>query len=209
MMSIANGNGYIFAGDSLLAWPAVPRSPAPRRPIRPGTGLDRRFPQPAPYGRPCTQIMTSSSSHAPAYGTAASGPVEQRGLPHPGAAHGMPKPGVQWDCLDIFAPLNQTGVAFTLEPTSLKYCGCCTLDTNTTLYAIDDERRLDMGCRCQLPAPATYALTRRRPLEQPPAASGCTRGSASPRLYPEPAPGHALGIHRLSCQEGPDPEEPG
>ena len=29
---------------------------------------------------------------------------------------------------------------FTLEPTSLKYCGCCTLDTNTTLYAIDDER---------------------------------------------------------------------
>ena len=34
----------------------------------------------------------------------------------------------------------QAGVNFTLEPTSLKYCGCCTLDTNTTLYAIDDER---------------------------------------------------------------------
>ena len=52
---------------------------------------------------------------------------------------GMPKPGISWDCLDIFAPLNTTGVMFTLEPTSLKYCGCCSLDTNTTLYAIDDE----------------------------------------------------------------------
>jgi hypothetical protein len=52
---------------------------------------------------------------------------------------GMPKPGIEWDCLDIFAPLNTTGVMFTLEPTSLKYCGCCSLDTNTTLYAIDDE----------------------------------------------------------------------
>jgi hypothetical protein len=52
---------------------------------------------------------------------------------------GMPKPGIAWDCLDIFAPLSQCSVFFTLEPTSLKYCGCCTLDTNTTLYAIDDE----------------------------------------------------------------------
>ena len=40
----------------------------------------------------------------------------------------------------MFAPLTTTGVMFTLEPTSLKYCGCCTLDTNTTLYAIDDNR---------------------------------------------------------------------
>ncbi len=53
---------------------------------------------------------------------------------------GMPKPGVQWDCLDVFAPLTTVGVMFTLEPSSLKYCGCCTLDTNTILYAIDDER---------------------------------------------------------------------
>ncbi|MFA5400629.1 MAG: hypothetical protein WC359_09335 [Dehalococcoidia bacterium] len=52
---------------------------------------------------------------------------------------GMPKPGITWDCLDIFAPITTAGVKFTLEPTSLKYCGCCTLDTNTTLYAIDDE----------------------------------------------------------------------
>ena len=52
---------------------------------------------------------------------------------------GIPKPGIGWDCLDIFSPLNTQGVMFTLEPTSLKYCGCCSLDTNTTLYAIDDE----------------------------------------------------------------------
>jgi hypothetical protein len=55
------------------------------------------------------------------------------------ARNGIPKPGVSWDCLDVFAPLCQANVIFTLEPTSLKYCGCCTLDTNTTLYAIDDE----------------------------------------------------------------------
>jgi hypothetical protein len=52
---------------------------------------------------------------------------------------GMPKPGILWDCLDIFTPIATAGVRFTLEPTSLKYCGCCTLDTNTTLYAIDNE----------------------------------------------------------------------
>jgi len=52
---------------------------------------------------------------------------------------GMPKPGIGWDCLDIFSPMTTAGVKFTLEPSSLKYCGCCTLDTNTTLYAIDDQ----------------------------------------------------------------------
>jgi hypothetical protein len=52
---------------------------------------------------------------------------------------GIPKPGITWDCLDIFAPITTSGVKFTLEPTSLKFCGCCTLDTNTTLYAIDDQ----------------------------------------------------------------------
>ncbi len=58
---------------------------------------------------------------------------------------GMPKPGISWDCLDIFTPLTTSGVSFTLEPSSLKYCGCCTLDTNTTLYAIDDERGAVIG----------------------------------------------------------------
>ncbi|MCX6005141.1 MAG: hypothetical protein NT082_05660, partial [Chloroflexi bacterium] len=58
---------------------------------------------------------------------------------------GIPKPGVWWDCLDIYSPMNQANVLFTLEPTSLKYCGCCTLDTNTTLYALDDERGVGDG----------------------------------------------------------------
>ena len=50
----------------------------------------------------------------------------------------MPKYGVPWDCLDVYTPATQGGVHFTLEPSSLKICGCCTMDTYTTLYAIDD-----------------------------------------------------------------------
>jgi hypothetical protein len=50
----------------------------------------------------------------------------------------MPKYGVPWDCLDTYTPRTQTGVRFTLEPSSLKACGCCTMDTYTTLFAIDD-----------------------------------------------------------------------
>jgi hypothetical protein len=52
---------------------------------------------------------------------------------------GLPKPGVEWSCLDIFAPFTTERIQFTLEPTSLKYSGCCSLNTNTTLYAIDDQ----------------------------------------------------------------------
>ncbi len=53
--------------------------------------------------------------------------------------NGMPKPGVYWDCLDVFQPPSTSGVRFTLEPSSLKACGCCSPNTNTTLYAIDNE----------------------------------------------------------------------
>jgi len=52
---------------------------------------------------------------------------------------GMPKPGIYWDCLDIYQPAAQTGVHFTLEPTSLKACGCCSPNTNTSLWAIDNQ----------------------------------------------------------------------
>jgi hypothetical protein len=51
----------------------------------------------------------------------------------------MPKYGIAWDCLDIYRPASQDNVLFTLEPSSLKYCGCCTLDTYTTLFAIDNR----------------------------------------------------------------------
>ena len=51
----------------------------------------------------------------------------------------MPKFGIPWDCLDIYTPASQDNVTFTLEPSSLKYCGCCTLDSYTTLFAIDNQ----------------------------------------------------------------------
>lgn len=57
---------------------------------------------------------------------------------------GIPKPGVYWDCLDIFMPPNQEGVHFTLEPASLKQCGCCSPNTNTVLWAIDNESGLNV-----------------------------------------------------------------
>ena len=59
--------------------------------------------------------------------------------------NGIPKPGVYWDCLDIFAPPSQNNVHFTLEPTSLKSCGCCSPNTNTTLYAIDNQSGLTLS----------------------------------------------------------------
>ncbi len=52
---------------------------------------------------------------------------------------GMPKPGIVWDALQTYTPAQIEGVWFTLEPSSLKECGSCSVDTNTTLYAIDNE----------------------------------------------------------------------
>jgi hypothetical protein len=51
---------------------------------------------------------------------------------------GMPKPGIVWDCLNVGIPATNA-VNFTREPSALKLCGCCTLNTDTTLYAIDDR----------------------------------------------------------------------
>jgi hypothetical protein len=58
---------------------------------------------------------------------------------------GMPKPGVIWDLLDVFVSPPANGPLFTLEPSSLKICGCCTMDTDSTLYAIDNA---DYGPNC-------------------------------------------------------------
>jgi hypothetical protein len=55
---------------------------------------------------------------------------------------GIPKPGVFWSCLDAAAApyrAQATVVEFTLEPKSLKHCGCLTPDTYTNLYAIDND----------------------------------------------------------------------
>jgi len=120
MMSVANG-------ASGIEWPAGLDSPPHPLGI---FGIAQAWtgdPQPALYAA----HDNITYSHGLGWGSAVCRTLNPR--------DGMPKPGIEWDCLDIFAPLNTTGVMFTLEPTSLKYCGCCSLDTNTTLYAIDDE----------------------------------------------------------------------
>jgi hypothetical protein len=53
--------------------------------------------------------------------------------------NGMPKPGIYWDCLDIYQPASQNFVHFTLEPSSLKICGCCSPNTSSSLWAIDNQ----------------------------------------------------------------------
>jgi len=127
MMSPANGGAYIFAGVPELAWPATFDPPHPVGQF----GIAQAWtgdPQPALYAAHDNVTYSDGTS----WGSAVCRTLQPR--------DGMPKPGILWDCLDVFTPLKTTGVQFTLEPTSLKYCGCCTLDTNTTLYAIDDER---------------------------------------------------------------------
>jgi len=52
---------------------------------------------------------------------------------------GIPKPGIEWSCLDADGTYRPNNPQFILEPKSLKLCGCLTQDTNTTLYAIDDD----------------------------------------------------------------------
>jgi hypothetical protein len=53
---------------------------------------------------------------------------------------GIPKPGLEWTCMDASATMFRLmHPIFTLEPKSLKICGCLTQDTNSTLYAIDND----------------------------------------------------------------------
>jgi len=128
MMSVANGGGYIFTGvtfGGLSNWTAVLAPPHPVGQY----GLAQAW-----TGEPMPALYSAHDNITNSVGTWDSAVCRTL---YPRA--GMPKPGIWWDCLDIFAPINTVGVLFTLEPTSLKYCGCCTLDTNTTLYAIDDE----------------------------------------------------------------------
>jgi len=54
---------------------------------------------------------------------------------------GIPKPGVWWDILNTFVQYpDWRTVQFTLEPWSLKICGCLTMNTDSILYAIDNNR---------------------------------------------------------------------
>jgi hypothetical protein len=76
-----------------------------------------------------------------------------------GPLSGLPKPGIAWDHLDIGL---KPGVCFTLEPSSLKICGCCTLDTDSTLYAIDNAD-YDMATGTGLIWAFTDCLAKRGP----------------------------------------------
>ncbi|MEI6186658.1 MAG: hypothetical protein WCP43_05580, partial [Dehalococcoidia bacterium] len=127
MMSAANGGGAAIS-DSVL-WPAGWSATKPPH-IVGQFGLAQAWTGNKPALYSAHDNVTTSVSMA------TNSSAVSRTL---GPRNGMPKTGVKWDCLDIFTPLKTTGVLFTLEPTSLKYCGCCTLDTNTTLYAVDDE----------------------------------------------------------------------
>jgi hypothetical protein len=149
MMSFANGGSYIFSSAGAdLAWPGYPGNPPH---IVGQFGLVQAW-----TGMPQPALYTAHNVINPSYATVAMLPVGAAAGGDEPAVYtmgpinsavcrtlkprdGMPKPGIAWDCLDVFAPLSTDDVQFTLEPTSLKYCGCCTLDTNTTLYAIDDE----------------------------------------------------------------------
>jgi hypothetical protein len=53
---------------------------------------------------------------------------------------GIPKPGLEWSCMDASDNMYRPRHAlFTLEPKSLKLCGCLSQITNASLYAIDND----------------------------------------------------------------------
>ncbi len=131
MMSAANGNGYVFAAPlpNPLDWPSNFAGTVNPPHIVGQFGIVQAFtgsPQPALYSAHAQILNTHLQLDSAVCRTL---------VPR----NGIPKPGIQWCCLDTFVPLTQVGVYFTLEPSSLKACGCCTLDTNTSLYAIDNE----------------------------------------------------------------------
>jgi hypothetical protein len=142
MMSLANGNGYVFSDTPDLWWGnnGTGSEPANDPPHPVGQyGLVQAWtgtPQAALYSAHDSVVNSSNSARdVTSVLNTHDSAVCRTLVPR----NGIPKPGIQWSCLDVFAPLNQSNVFFTLEPSSLKACGCCTLDTNTTLYAIDDE----------------------------------------------------------------------
>lgn len=80
-----------------------------------------------------------------------------------GPLSGIPKPGVAWDCLDTFINLPANGVCFTCEPSSLKICGCCTADSDSTLYAIDNDDLFSTAARTGLPWRFTDCMAKKGP----------------------------------------------
>lgn len=79
---------------------------------------------------------------------------------------GMPKPGIAWDFLWVGLQIADDWPRFTLEPSSLKACGCCTTATDTTLYAIDNvifPRKYDPDKRAGMLWAYTDCLAKKGP----------------------------------------------
>jgi hypothetical protein len=140
-------NTTIYAGDDSSGAGLVQRNNAPAGANVPWTDMTTNFTN----HREFYGLVQSNSKNANGQGTlyaAHAGNVTTAGLPHAWSGvertlrplDGIPKPGIQWDCLDASAATFQPNTPqFTLEPKSLKMCGCLTQDTNTTLYAIDNR----------------------------------------------------------------------
>jgi hypothetical protein len=140
-------NTTIYAGDDSTGAGLVQRNNAPAGANVPWTDMTTNFTN----HREFYGLVQSNSKNANGQGTlyaAHAGNVTTAGLPHAWSGvertlrplDGIPKPGIQWDCLDASAATFQPNTPqFTLEPKSLKMCGCLTQDTNTTLYAIDNR----------------------------------------------------------------------
>lgn len=129
MMDITNGaTGSNWVVDNVTLGPNPPH-------LRGYYGIVMAFTgngQPALYA--AHDNITTANFGIPVSNSAVCRTLEPR--------NGMPKPGIYWDCLDVFQPSSMSGVHFTLEPSSLKACGCCSPNTNTTLYALDNESGL-------------------------------------------------------------------
>jgi hypothetical protein len=77
-----------------------------------------------------------ASSQVPGWGVFR---VIDDGIGKYGPLSGLPKPGIAWDQLSGVSIGLPIDVLFTAQPSALKACGCCTLDTDTTLYVLDDR----------------------------------------------------------------------
>jgi hypothetical protein len=102
----------------------------------PQTGLVLGFTGGALYSSYWEPVLTDGVVTDNSSGVYRTIPADARG--NFGPLSGMPKPGIAWDDLRQGLDRAPLSVEFTLQPTALKACGCCSLDTDSTLYAIDN-----------------------------------------------------------------------
>lgn len=127
-----------------------------------GCNAPHRVPQTGLVDAFTGEALYSSHAIAPGFTNSSVCRTIDDGTGKFGPISGMPKPGIAWDCLSVFSPSSTTGVVFTLQPTALKACGCCSLNTNTALYAIDN-RTYDPDSRQGMMWEFTDCLAKRGP----------------------------------------------